>query len=517
MIPSLSRNSSYVRRSSFTEDWEAFPPLDKLTIFDFLENLALPQRLEKLQSTLSAHTLKVRRQSERIKNQSAKAKDRVREEWRRRIPPTADEQLDKYRKKMSEGVDRLGRRWNDAKVVTVREKVAFIGGVLNIFISAYLIGAWPEWFHIWYTAQLCYFLPLRYYTYHQKGYHYFMADLCYFVNVLAMAMIWVFPQSRRLFVATYCLAYGNNAWAIAMWRNSMVFHSIDKVTRYVRFLASHILVTSAKYWLYSLFIHIMPPVTLHCLVHLVKPSYQAARFPGIYSITSDSSSYSTLLAMLLWSSLPYALWQIAYHIMITVRRRAKIQAGRPTSFTWLRKSYASTSVGKVILALPEVLQEPTFMVIQYLYAVLTMLPCGLWLHYRWASAGFLMVVFIWSIQNGATYYIDVFGKRFEKDLAKLKAEMEEWKRDPERLMAHTGSNTPILTPTPGVVTASGAGKQLGGDADAGHLKKNGLDSIPSLETKLASSIGSLEAVSTGSMDSKVEAENGEQDGLRRRA
>lgn len=233
--PTLSRSSSsangyFTGSHSYQEDWEIFPPLDRLSIFDVMDNLALPQRLEKLQNTVSAQTEKVRRQREKLKNSGLYAKERVVEEWRRRIPPP-EEQLDKYRKKMKESVENLGKRWNDTKAVTTREKLSFIAGVLNIFISGYLIGAYPENMYIWYTLQLCYFMPIRSYTYHQQGYHYFLADLCYFVNLLLMLSIWVFPRSKRLFISTYCLAYGNNAVAIAMWRNSMVFHSLDKVTR----------------------------------------------------------------------------------------------------------------------------------------------------------------------------------------------------------------------------------------------------------------------------------------------
>ena len=228
----LARNTSFSNSCSYQEDWEVFPPLDRLTVFDLLDNLALPQRLEKWQNTLSAQTEKVRRQREKLKSSGLSAKDRVVEEWRRRVPPP-DEQLDKYRKRMRESVDRLGRRWHDTKAVTVREKVAFIAGVLNIFISGYLIGAHPDLFYYWFTLQLCYFMPIRYYTYHKRGYHYFLADLCYFVNLLLFLSVWVAPRSKRLFISTYCLAYGNNAVAIAMWRNSMVFHSLDKVTRSV--------------------------------------------------------------------------------------------------------------------------------------------------------------------------------------------------------------------------------------------------------------------------------------------
>jgi hypothetical protein len=227
-----SRNPSFSGSSSYQEDWEAFPPLDRLTVFDLLDNFALPQQLEKLQKTVSAQTEKVRRQRDVLKSRGSYAKERVVEEWRRRVPP-ADEQLVKYRKRMRQSVEKLGRQWNDTKAVTLREKFSFIGGVLNIFISGYVIGAYPEYFHIWYTMQLLYFMPIRFYTYHKRGYHYFLADLCYFVNGLTMLSIWVFPNSKRLFISTYCLAFGNNAIAIAMWRNSMVFHSLDKITRQV--------------------------------------------------------------------------------------------------------------------------------------------------------------------------------------------------------------------------------------------------------------------------------------------
>jgi len=105
--------------------------------------------------------------------------------------------------------------------------------------------------------------------------------------------------------------------------------------------------------------------------------------------------------------------------------------GRPTSFTWLRKSYAKNFLGKLVLSLPEVLQGPAFMLIQYCYALVTMVPCPLWFWYRWASASFLMVVFTWATYNGATFYIDVFGRRMEKEFEALKKEVAKWQNTPE--------------------------------------------------------------------------------------
>jgi Protein of unknown function (DUF2838) len=228
----LSRNPSFSNSSSFQEDWETFPQLDRLTFFELLDTFSFSQKLEKWNHTLHMQRDRVRRQRQKLKSVSGLAKHRVVDEWRKRVP-TADEQLEKYRHSMRHSVDRLTKQWNAIATVTIREKISFIAGVMNIFISGYIMGACPEYFYWWYTAQLAYFMPIRLYSYHKRGYHYFLADLCYFVNLLAMLSIWVFPQSKRLLIGTYCLSYGNNAVAIAMWRNSLVFHSMDKVVRLV--------------------------------------------------------------------------------------------------------------------------------------------------------------------------------------------------------------------------------------------------------------------------------------------
>lgn len=183
----------------------------------------------------------------------------------------------------------------------------------------------------------------------------------------------------------------------------------------------------------------MPCATLHTLVHLMPEETQRVRFPAIYTMrfsSPGSPHHYGLLSMAIWSSVPYALWQITYYIMISVRRRDKIAAGRLTSFTWLRRSYSKTWIGKFVLRQPTKLQEPTFMAIQYVYALLTMAPAPLWFHFRWPSAAFLMIVFIWSTYNGASYYIDVFGVRFQKELEALKKDVAKWQMSPE-LMAKT--------------------------------------------------------------------------------
>jgi hypothetical protein len=445
----LSRNSSYLSsHQSLHDDLEM--PLDRLTFFDIFDNLSFPSRLEKLQ-----HSFQER--SNRLKERTGKlqqgARNRAVAEWRKRVP-TSEEQLARYSSRVKKSVDDLNRRWNDTVTISAKEKVSFISAVLNVFISGYLIGAVPEYFYYWFTIQLFYFMPIRLFTYQKKGMHYFLADLCYFVNLITFLSIWVFPKSKRLLIATYCLAYGNNAIAIVMWRNSLVFHSLDKVT--------------------SLFIHVMPPVTLHCLVHLTPADILASKFPAVYNIKFSepgAPEHYTLLGMLGWASLPYAVWQLGYHFLITVRKADKIAAGRPTSFTWLRRSYAKTWIGKFVLSLPEILQEPAFMMIQYSYALLTILPCPFWFWYRWPSAAFLFIVFTWSIWNGANYYMDVFGKKFQTELEQMKRDIAKWQNSPGAMLS-----------PPAIPVDAEEGKD-GANENKGHVKRSSIDIIPLLDSK----------------------------------
>lgn len=156
--PGLSRSTSSSDVSSGFHDFgqDSFPPVDRLTMFDILENFALPQRLEKMQNVVHDNAEKLRRQRARIASRARSSKNNLVGAWQKRPKLAPEEQLDKYRRRMKDSVDRLNKRWNASKTVTMKEKISFVTAVLNIFISAYLIGAFPEYFHYWYSIQLAY-------------------------------------------------------------------------------------------------------------------------------------------------------------------------------------------------------------------------------------------------------------------------------------------------------------------------------------------------------------------------
>lgn len=250
---------------------------------------------------------------------------------------------------------------------------------------------------------------------------------------------------------------------------------------------------------YRLFIHIMPCATLHVLVHLIPKELQRTRFPAIYSIKyspPEAKEHYHLSAMIIWATLPYAIWQLSYHFLITVRKRSKIAAGRPTSFTWLRKSYSGNFLGKFVLGFPDAYQESVFMGIQYSYALLTMIPCPLWFWYRWASASFLMAVFTWASWNGATYYIDVFGRRMEKELEQLRKEVQRMGAKSPDIVGQDGVgifSSPVGSPVGLQGVDGGAGKttalDLGPAAVQSHRRDTSLNSVSSIDGEIKISDG----------------------------
>lgn len=133
----------------------------------------------------------------------------------------------------------------------------------------------------------------------------------------------------------------------------------------------------------------------------------------------------------------------------------------------------------MVLSLPDTLQEPAFMLIQYSYAVSTMLPCPIWFWYRYASATFLMSIFCWSVYNGATYYIDVFGKRLQNEMEALKKEVAKWQNSPDM------AQSPLMAPKVDGSSELGAVAESDTDAEggAGHSRTRSVDQIPLLNSE----------------------------------
>jgi hypothetical protein len=227
---------------------------------------------------------------------------------------------------------------------------------------------------------------------------------------MTMLFLWLTPNSTVLFLATYCLTHGPVAWAIVTWRNSLVFHSLDKVT--------------------SVFIHIFPPLVMYCvkwMPELVKDTYcdnraqvvssRDARFPALKDL--DDPSFKDVM---IYATVAYAVWQLLYYLFIMVKQRDKVESGlRLTSYSWLLNDTHGQKgfIQKVAFLFGKKYKLEMFMLLQLVYHLLTSIPTYFLYRHFWLNTLFLIGMFTASVWNGANYYIEVFSRRYITEIESI--------------------------------------------------------------------------------------------------
>ncbi|KAG7887897.1 hypothetical protein KL936_003915 [Ogataea polymorpha] len=280
------------------------------------------------------------------------------------------------------------------------EKLYYASSVYLIFFFGLVIGKHPEWFHVVYTVLFAVLMPIRFITYYKMNWNYYLADLCYFANGLLMVFLWALPSSKILYVTCLSFSYGTLSFAVITWKNKLVLHSIDKTT--------------------STFIHVIPPAVMYVITHQLPVEYRQTRFPGSMKLQNWE-----IWNGILYTSLMYFVWQSLYHYFITVKRAEKIKNGKVTSFVHLRKAFAKKPIGKFVNSLPEPFPVFAFMAIQYLYQLGTMTVCPLVFKYKYVASIYLSFIFFMASYNGATYYIDFYGKKLQREVERLQKEINE--------------------------------------------------------------------------------------------
>ncbi|KAI0039118.1 hypothetical protein FA95DRAFT_1567340 [Auriscalpium vulgare] len=364
------------------------------TLFDTLETY-WDSRLDLLQRNLSKRTDKLKMRAEVAFSDIIKAKPPSPEA----LTENFDREVQKLRLKVSTRMATLATAWQSAKVVRTREKISFFMGVMSLLGSALLFGLAPQWVHVAYTLQSMVLLPYRYYTYKKRAWHYFLFDLCYYATILNFVYIWVFPASPALFVACYCMSHGSLASAVITWRNSLVFHDGDKVT--------------------SLFIHIYAPFTFTVIRHFYPGAPE--RFPALKELPHLNPWRALLL-----SGVIYVVWQGLYYKFVYVDRRTKIESGQRTTSLSFMLNNKRGFIGQALSSVRPERRAAAFMVGQFLYTLLTEVPSVFVLYESsfWSGA-FLLAIFSVSVWNGGGFYIEVFGRKFEKELEALRKELAE--------------------------------------------------------------------------------------------
>ncbi|KAG6896676.1 hypothetical protein C0992_006749 [Termitomyces sp. T32_za158] len=378
-------------------DWaSAFTLLGTISILPLFKMWHFtPVAVDTIETYFDSHVdllqRRLQKHSDRLKMKAEETKFKLKDFSGDALAENFDREIKNFKVKVSARMTKLAASWQSAKVVRTREKVSFFLGVMTLLFSALMFGMAPQWIHIMYTLQGCILLPLRFYIYKKRAWHYFLFDLCYFVTILNFIYIWFLPSSPALFVACYCLSHGSLASAVITWRNSLVFHDLDKAT--------------------SLYIHIYAPFTFTVIRHFYPDS--VVRFPALAELP-----YLQPLRTFLLSGGIYVIWQLLYWKFILVDRRSKIESGeRTTSFSYLLNDKRGVIVYAVLTELP---------------AVFLLYDSSLW------SGIFLVVIFAVSVWNGGGFYIEVFGRKFEREMEALRKELAE-------VTARSGASTPAHT------------------------------------------------------------------------
>jgi len=421
MLPSADPGSSAYQSERYKSQEDISQWAGSLTLLDTLETY-FDSRIDLLERRFKHH-------SDRWKRKAGIALKRTTSEALKRTKtPTAeltrmyDErskefevELAKYKQKLQARMASVQKAWESATVVRTREKVSFFYGVMMVLASALMFGLAPEWIHVVYSVHVLYFLPTRFYVYKKKHWHYFLFDLCYYAQILCLVYLWAAPGNTTLWVAAYLLAHGSLASAVITWRNSLVFHDLDKVI--------------------SLFIHIYPPLVFTVIRHFY-PNVES-RFPAAAKVKELEAGQSLFI-----STIIYLIWQTLYWKFVLVDKRKKIESGqRTTSFSFLISDQRGF-IGKMLGATPPQQREMYFMLGQLLYSVLTSLPAVFLLYTspKWSGA-FLLFIFAVSVWNGGGYYIEVFGRKFERELEALRKELAE-----ATAAGYSGSSVSTLHP-----------------------------------------------------------------------
>ncbi|KAF2297550.1 hypothetical protein GH714_038678 [Hevea brasiliensis] len=88
------------------------------------------------------------------------------------------------------------------------------------------------------------FVPLRWIYYRFKKWHYYLLDFCYYANTIFLVDLLLYPKNEKLFMVCFSFAEGPLAWALIVWRCSLVFSSVDKIVS----VLIHLLRVSAAVW-----------------------------------------------------------------------------------------------------------------------------------------------------------------------------------------------------------------------------------------------------------------------------
>ncbi|XP_074641975.1 uncharacterized protein LOC141899511 [Tubulanus polymorphus] len=273
----------------------------------------------------------------------------------------------------------------------IMEKLVYLISVITLIVLAYGVSA-KQWIVPYYYAIATPFLlSIRIIMYVKWKWHFFLIDFCYFCNTFLFIFIWACPYHADVFSVVFGMANGPLISAVVIFRNSLVFHDIDK--------------------LISTYIHILPPFLTFCIRWY--PEITSAFWYDSFVPKFGEPSFLWLVAVPLACFVSHG---IIYFIV--VRLIIKPNEEYLDSFQFL-SSKENTWTSKLLNCAGPKGKIWLFLMYNWLMGLFTTLLTRLWYEYFIAHCCLLSVAVIVVTWNGGTFYLDVFSRRDSKKSNKV--------------------------------------------------------------------------------------------------
>lgn len=94
---------------------------------------------------------------------------------------------------------------------SLSQRISFTVGCVNLWTTAYVLGAVPTQFYLWHAPKAVVLITARWLDFKKNGQHYLLYDFCYWANGLLLLYLFVLPKSALLFQIVFLCANGAEA------------------------------------------------------------------------------------------------------------------------------------------------------------------------------------------------------------------------------------------------------------------------------------------------------------------
>lgn len=277
-------------------------------------------------------------------------------------------------------------------------KVTHLLGVLGFGAFCFILGARPQDIRYVYCLFYFTFVPLRWIYYRYKKWHYYLLDFCYYANTIFLVMLLFYPKNEKLFMVSFSFAEGPLAWALIVWRCSLVFSSVDKLVSVLIHLLPGLVFFTIRWWDPAFFEAMHP-----------EGSIQRASWPYV-----ENKSYLWTWLFLV-PLIVYSLWQALYFLIVNVLRRQRLLRDPEVMTSYRELSKKAQKANNLWWRLSGLLGDQNrifmFILLQALFTVATMaLTVPIFLSYE-LHVIFQILKVSASVWNGGSFLLEVMPRQ----------------------------------------------------------------------------------------------------------